>query len=124
MMHGNLGQPPGGWPKALQEKVLKGEKPITTRPGAEMKPVDLEKTRKDLSAELEGFAIDDEDLCGYLMYPKVFLDYMGRHRVYGPVRTLPTPVFFYGMESAGADFRRDCPGQNAGNPTPGNWRHQ
>jgi len=43
-------------------------------------------------------AIDDEDLCGYLMYPKVFLDYMGRHRSYGPVRTLPTQTFFYGME--------------------------
>jgi pyruvate carboxylase len=23
---------------------------------------------------------------------------MGRHRSYGPVRTLPTPTFFYGME--------------------------
>ena len=32
------------------------------------------------------------------MYPKVFLDYMGRHRMYGPVRTLPTKTFFYGME--------------------------
>jgi pyruvate carboxylase len=32
------------------------------------------------------------------MYPKVFLDYMGRHRIYGPVRVLPTPVFFYGMQ--------------------------
>jgi pyruvate carboxylase len=32
------------------------------------------------------------------MYPKVFLDYMGRHRLYGPVRTLPTKTFFYGME--------------------------
>ena len=32
------------------------------------------------------------------MYPKVFLDYMGRHRTYGPVRTLPTKTFFYGME--------------------------
>ena len=42
--------------------------------------------------------IDDEDLNGYLMYPKVFLDYMGRHRTYGPVRTLPTKTFFYGME--------------------------
>ncbi|MEO1558036.1 MAG: biotin/lipoyl-containing protein, partial [Pseudomonadota bacterium] len=42
--------------------------------------------------------VDDEDLSGYLMYPKVFLDYMGRHRTYGPVRTLPTDVFFYGME--------------------------
>ena len=42
--------------------------------------------------------IDDEDLNGYLMYPKVFLDYMGRHRSYGPVRTLPTRTFFYGMD--------------------------
>ena len=48
--------------------------------------------------QLEGFTVDDEDLNGYLMYPKVFLDYMGRHRQYGPVRTLPTKTFFYGME--------------------------
>ena len=39
-----------------------------------------------------------KDLNGYLMYPKVFLDYMGRHRDYGPVRTLPTHNFFYGMK--------------------------
>ena len=32
------------------------------------------------------------------MYPKVFTDYFHRHQDYGPVRTLPTPVFFYGME--------------------------
>jgi pyruvate carboxylase len=29
----------------------------------------------------------------------VFLDYRGRHRDYGPVRTLPTHTFFYGMEA-------------------------
>ena len=98
LMRGSLGQPPGGFPKALQKKVLKGEKPITDRPGLHAKPVDLEATRASLSKELEGFKVDDEDLNGYLMYPKVFLDYMGRHRVYGPVRTLPTSAFFYGME--------------------------
>jgi pyruvate carboxylase len=47
---------------------------------------------------MDGKEVDDEDLSGYLMYPKVFLDYMGRHRIYGPVRTLPTKTFFYGME--------------------------
>ncbi|MDO5613221.1 MAG: pyruvate carboxylase [Paracoccus sp. (in: a-proteobacteria)] len=98
MMRGNLGQPPGGWPEALQRKVLKGEAPITDRPGAHLPPVDLEETRARVSAELEGRALDDEDLNGYLMYPKVFLDYMGRHRLYGPVRTLPTRTFFYGMQ--------------------------
>ncbi|WP_395541981.1 pyruvate carboxylase [Neotabrizicola sp. sgz301269] len=98
MLKGNLGQPHGGWPKGIQAKVLKGEKPFTDRPGLLAAPVDIEATRKKLSEELNGFKVDDEDLNGYLMYPKVFLDYMGRHRLYGPVRTLPTRTFFYGME--------------------------
>ncbi|MCP5086578.1 MAG: pyruvate carboxylase [Rhodobacteraceae bacterium] len=97
MMRGNLGQPPGGFPPAFQSKVLKGDTPATTRPGAHMQPVDIETVRKDVSSQLEGFRVDNEDLNGYLMYPKVYLDYMGRHRIYGPVRTLPTPTFFYGM---------------------------
>ncbi|MEQ9259714.1 MAG: pyruvate carboxylase [Roseovarius sp.] len=97
MLRGNLGQPPGGFPEGIVKKVLKGDKPNTERPGKHLKPVDLEATRKDVSKQLEGKSVDDEDLNGYLMYPKVFLDYMGRHRTYGPVRTLPTKTFFYGM---------------------------
>ncbi len=98
MMRGNLGQPPGGWPEALQKKVLKGEAATTERPGKHLPPVDIEDTRQKVSKELNGKTVDDEDLNGYLMYPKVFMDYMGRHRIYGPVRTLPTRTFFYGME--------------------------
>ncbi len=98
MMRGNLGQPPGGFPHNIVSKVLKTETPSTTRPGAHLEPVDMEATRQELSQELDGFNVDDEDLNGYLMYPKVFLDYMGRHRIYGPVRALPTNTFFYGME--------------------------
>ncbi len=108
MLKGNLGQPPGGFPKGIVQKVLKGEVPNLERPGKHLTPVDLEAARakvaKDLSdqgAEEDdehGLTVDDEDLNGYLMYPKVFLDYMSRHRQYGPVRALPTPTFFYGME--------------------------
>ncbi|MHA6266384.1 pyruvate carboxylase [Aliiroseovarius sp. CAU 1755] len=98
MMRGNLGQPPGGFPEKIIKRVLKDEKPNLERPGKHLDPVDLEATRSALSQELDGFTVDDEDLNGYLMYPKVFLDYMGRHRQYGPVRTLPTKTFFYGME--------------------------
>ena len=98
MMRGNLGQPPGGFPVAIVKKVLKSETPNTERPGKHLESVDLEAAREALSAELEGKPVDDEDLNAYLMYPKVFLDYMGRHRNYGPVRTLPTRTFFYGME--------------------------
>ncbi|WP_102227228.1 pyruvate carboxylase [Acidimangrovimonas sediminis] len=98
MMKGVLGRPEGGWPEGIQKKVLKGQAPLTDRPGKYAAPVDLEETRAKVSEELEGFKVDDEDLNGYLMYPKVFLDYMGRHRMYGPVRALPTRTFFYGME--------------------------
>ncbi len=99
MMKGNLGQPPGGWPEALQRKILKGEPASTERPGAVMPPADLGKLRTEAEKlTREGEVIDDEDFNGYLMYPKVFADYFNRHREYGPVRTLPTPVYFYGME--------------------------
>lgn len=98
MMRGNLGQPPGGFPEGIVKKVLKGEKPNLERPGKHLAPVDLEATRKELSEKFDGAEIDDEDLCGYLMYPRVFTDYMERHQQYGPVRTLPTATFFYGME--------------------------
>ncbi|MGZ2258408.1 pyruvate carboxylase [Roseobacter sp. A03A-229] len=98
MMRGNLGQPPGGFPDGILTKVLKDEKPNTERPGKHLPPADLEALRKEASEAMEGKEVDDEDLSGYLMYPKVFLDYMGRHRIYGPVRSLPTKTFFYGME--------------------------
>ncbi len=99
MLRGNLGQPPGGWPEALVKRVLKDEAPSTDRPGKHLEPVDLDATRARLVEELDGLAVDDEDLNGYLMYPKVFRDYADRHQTYGPVRTLPTRTFFYGMEA-------------------------
>jgi pyruvate carboxylase len=98
MMRGDLGCPPGGWPEALRKKILKGDDWSDERPGARLPPVDLEAVRAAVSKELEGKVVDDEDLASYLMYPKVYLDYMGRRREFGPVRQLPTPIFFYGME--------------------------
>ncbi|MFS4437804.1 pyruvate carboxylase [Paracoccaceae bacterium GXU_MW_L88] len=98
MMRGNLGQPPGGWPEAIQKKVLKGEAAMTERPGAVLPAADLKALRAELEEKVGDFPVDDEDFCAYLMYPKVFLDYVERHKPYGPVRALPTDVFFYGME--------------------------
>jgi pyruvate carboxylase len=106
MLRGNLGQPHGGWPDAILAKVLKGEKPMTDRPGAHLPPVDLDAVRAQLGTDLAAGSeepdeetVDDEDLNGYLMYPKVFMDYRARHRLYGPVRALPTRTFFYGMDA-------------------------
>ncbi len=97
MMKGGLGQPPGGWPKKIQKRILGSDAPFTDRPGALLPDEDLEAKRAEIAA-VTGQEIDDEDLAGYLMYPKVFTDYATRHADYGPVRTLDTKTFFYGMQ--------------------------
>ncbi|HET9473968.1 MAG TPA: pyruvate carboxylase, partial [Steroidobacteraceae bacterium] len=74
MMHGDLGRPEGGWPEGIQKKVLKGRQPLTTRPGANMAPLDLAAERRQLGEKL-GRPATDTQFASYLMYPKVFLDY-------------------------------------------------
>jgi pyruvate carboxylase len=99
MLRGDLGQNPGGWPEALLKKVLKGDTPISVRPGALLADADLVAERAAAEAKC-GRAIDDEEFAAYLMYPKVFAEFCAVYAKYGPVSTLPTPVFFYGMKPA------------------------
>ncbi|WP_029042298.1 pyruvate carboxylase [Cucumibacter marinus] len=96
-MKGDLGQPPAGFPKALQAKVLKGKKPLEKRPGAYLEDADLEAERKK-AEEATGTEIDDFRLASYLMYPKVFTEFMAAAETYGPTAVLPTPIYFYGLE--------------------------
>ena len=94
---GELGQPYGGFPQALQKKVLKETPPLTVRPGEVLAPTDLEKVRAEVNAKTWR-PVTDHEFASYLMYPKVFLDYMSDRQAFGPVSVLPTPVYFYGME--------------------------
>ena len=96
MLRGDLGQPPGGWPTALQAKALKGEPAITARPGSLLPPADLVVARSEAERKV-GRHVSEEELSSWLMYPKVFADYASAQRRYGPVSVLPTPVFFYGL---------------------------
>jgi pyruvate carboxylase len=95
--HGDLGQPYGGFPAALQHKVLKGAAALTERPGASMPPIDLAAERAKIQ-QATARTVTDDDLASYLMYPKVWLDYAAGQARYGDVGILPTSVYFYGME--------------------------
>ncbi len=95
--HGDIGQPHGGFPAALQQKVLQGRAPLTRRPGEVLAPADLAARRAEAEARVER-PISDAELASYLMYPKVFADYARDRARYGNVAVLPTPTFFYGME--------------------------
>jgi pyruvate carboxylase len=96
MLRGELGRPYGGWPAALQAKVLKGEPPIELRPGARLPPADLELARETLSLRC-GRPVSLEELAAGLMYPKVFEQFADVARRFGPTSRLPTPVYFYGL---------------------------
>ena len=96
MLRGDLGQPPGGWPKELQKKVLKGAEPSTARPGSLLAEADLAAKRAE-AEEKTGRALSEFEFASWLMYPKVFSDFAAAIAEYGPVSVLPTPVYFYGM---------------------------
>ncbi|HEY5622465.1 MAG TPA: pyruvate carboxylase, partial [Gammaproteobacteria bacterium] len=93
---GDIGQPIGGFPKKLQKKILQGEKPLTKRPGATLKPVDLEKER-ERAEKRAARKISERELSSYLLYPGVFEEFATHLRTYSDVSALPTPVFFYGL---------------------------
>ena len=93
---GELGIPPGGFPEALQAKVLRGEKPLSERPGALLPPVDLDAERREL-AETLGREADDNELASHLMYPKVFREFAEHQARFGAVSALPSPVFHRGL---------------------------
>nr|WP_276717633.1 pyruvate carboxylase [Caloranaerobacter azorensis] len=93
---GMIGQPMGGFPKKLQQLVLKGEEPITCRPGELLEPEDFEKIEKYLK---EKFNIEPtkRDLLSYALYPKVFEDYLKYIEEYGDLSRMGSDVFFHGL---------------------------
>ena len=97
LFHDDLSVPHHGLPKDLQEKVLKGRKPLTDRPGLFLDPVDLAAARKELE-EKYVCDISEEQTVSSLLYPAVFRDFMTFLIKNGDnITNLPTETFFYGL---------------------------
>jgi len=94
---GMIGQPYQGFPKELQKVILKGEQPITCRPGELLPPMDFEKERAAAAAKV-GHPVNDKDLMSYLMYPNVYVEFDKQRQEFSDCSVVPTPVFFYGLE--------------------------
>jgi pyruvate carboxylase len=97
LMRGDLGQWFAGWPENLQMMALKGEKPYTTRPNAQLEKIDLDAEFEKFKAEHEGFE-EFTDFLSYLLYPKVFEEFYHHWLEFGDVSKIPTKAFFFGME--------------------------
>ncbi|WP_347176187.1 pyruvate carboxylase [Tissierella sp. Yu-01] len=93
---GMMGQPLGGFPVELQNIVLKGKEPITCRPGELLTPVDFDET-KDHLEEKYNRKFDEKEILSYILYPKVFEDYLKDLKEQGNLSRIASHVFFYGL---------------------------
>ena len=98
---GMIGQPDGGFPEEFQKIVLKGQEPITVRPGTLLESLDLEQIEAYLKSkfDLSGFTPLEvrQKAVSYAMYPKVYEDYCVHLEAYNDVSQLQSHVYFYGL---------------------------
>lgn len=97
-MKGDLGQPTGGFPKKLQQIILKNVVPYTDLPNAHLAPIDFDKEFAEFQKKFNKHC-HFLDFLSYKFYPKVFEEYFNHHLQYGNVSYIPTKAFFYGLKS-------------------------
>ncbi|HLW30992.1 MAG TPA: pyruvate carboxylase [Aequorivita sp.] len=98
---GDLGQPLGGFPKELQNIILKNAIPYTERPNAHLEPINFDSEFSAFNKKFQkGFSrsLEFEDFLSYSLYPRVFEDAHERYKLYGNTAILATQNFFYGMQ--------------------------
>ncbi|MBI1903007.1 MAG: pyruvate carboxylase [Planctomycetia bacterium] len=97
LMSGGMGQPHGGFPKAIRARILRGRKPFRGRPGATLPPADFEKAKAEVQRIMQREP-SKRDVVTFLLYPKVFQEFWRHQHTYLDTSTLPTSVFFQGLD--------------------------
>ncbi len=95
---GHLGQPPGGFPEDLQRAVLKGLPVLTGRPSEGMEAFDFAAAKRHCEERLNRDVLP-RDVVSYALYPRVLDDYFAFRNRCSDVSLLPTPVYFYGLDT-------------------------
>ncbi|KOA18905.1 2-oxoglutarate carboxylase small subunit [Clostridium homopropionicum DSM 5847] len=93
---GMMGQPEGGFPEELQKIVLKGEEPITCRPGELLPPEDFDFIANGLR---KYFDIEPtrKEILSYALYPDVYQAYLKYVKENGDLSRMGSDVFFHGL---------------------------
>lgn len=97
LMAGRMGQPADGFPEQVQRRILRGEQPLSGRPGASMPAADFEAAAADLK-DLCDREPSRREVVTSLLYPEVFKQFLTHRDTYSDTSCLPTPVFFHGQE--------------------------
>ena len=121
MLRGDLGQPPGGWPEALQKKALKGDKPITVRPGSlleDRRPAGAARRARG-KAGAQGQRVRVRLVADV---PEGVLRLRRRAGELRPGQRAADAGLFLRHAAGGRDLRRHRARQDAGDPLPGDRR--
>lgn len=97
LISGRMGQNPGGFPRKVSQRILRGEKALRGRPGASLPAADFKAAADAIRPEL----VDEptkRDVLSYLLYPEVFKGFAQHQQRFGDTSSLPTPAFLYGLE--------------------------
>ncbi|MCL2200380.1 MAG: pyruvate carboxylase [Oscillospiraceae bacterium] len=94
---GMMGQPQGGFPKDIQEAVLKDKKPISVRPGELLPEINFEEIRQEMHRFCPKPTM--RDVVSYCLYPNVLKNYYNHLSEYSALSSLDTPVFFNGLQA-------------------------
>ncbi len=105
LISGAMGQPPGGFPEQVKQRILGTRTAFDGRPGESLPPADLAAAGKKLEPLLERPATKRDELSA-ILYPKVFEQFAAHRQEFSDTSGLPTPVFFYGMQP-GEEFAVD-----------------
>jgi pyruvate carboxylase len=97
LVGGRMGQPPGGWPAAVQKRILRDIKPVTGRPGDGLPPADFTKAAEAVK-KITGKEASPREAVTHILYPKVYSDFLLHVQKYGNTSILPTPVWLYGTQ--------------------------
>ncbi|MEP9384058.1 pyruvate carboxylase [Nocardioides sp. KR10-350] len=87
-LHGELGDPPGGWPEPFRSKAIE-DRPWTAP--------DQELSAEDAAALESGAGPDRRATLNRLLFPGPTRDYVEARATWGNVSVIPTTDFLYGM---------------------------
>ncbi|QDZ22274.1 pyruvate carboxylase [Chloropicon primus] len=96
---GYLGQPPGGFPEELREKVLKGKPTVSGRPGSEMEDFNFALEEGKIVDKYGKEAMSELNVISRALYPSVFDDFYETRKKYSDVSILPTKAFLRPLET-------------------------
>ena len=96
LISGKMGQPPGGFPLAVRRRILRDKPLVTGRPGESLLPADFAATGEKVR-QIVKHEPSNREIVTWLLYPKVYEEFVAHLQLNSDTSCLPTPVFFYGQ---------------------------